>query len=106
VHQQSPGTTLYEGLDPVVTVDGGGVGHLHAADRPFHGKGRVRRRYFGEGAYAESERVIQELLKENGAAGLDETRMASPPRPISATARLSVSRRLSEWRGTRERRTP
>ena len=35
------------------------------------GKGRVRYHYFGEGAYAESERVIQELLKENGATGLD-----------------------------------
>jgi thiol-disulfide isomerase/thioredoxin len=35
------------------------------------GKGRVRYHYFGEGEYAESERVIRELLKENGAAGLD-----------------------------------
>jgi thiol-disulfide isomerase/thioredoxin len=35
------------------------------------GKGRIRHRYFGEGAYAESERVIQELLRENGATGLD-----------------------------------
>lgn len=33
--------------------------------------GRIRYHYFGEGAYAESERVIRELLKENGAAGLD-----------------------------------
>jgi thiol-disulfide isomerase/thioredoxin len=31
------------------------------------GKGRVRYHHFGEGEYAESERVIQELLKENGA---------------------------------------
>ena len=35
------------------------------------GKGRVRYHYFGEGAYADSERVIRELLKENGATGLD-----------------------------------
>lgn len=35
------------------------------------GKGRIRHHYFGEGDYAESERVIQELLKENGANGLD-----------------------------------
>jgi thiol-disulfide isomerase/thioredoxin len=37
------------------------------------GKGRIRYHYFGEGAYADSERVIQELLKENGATGLDES---------------------------------
>jgi len=35
-------------------------------------KGRIRFHYFGEGAYAESERVIQELLKEGGASGPDE----------------------------------
>jgi cytochrome c biogenesis protein CcdA/thiol-disulfide isomerase/thioredoxin len=34
------------------------------------GKGRIRYHHFGEGEYAESERVIQELLKENGATGL------------------------------------
>jgi cytochrome c biogenesis protein CcdA/thiol-disulfide isomerase/thioredoxin len=31
------------------------------------GKGRIRHHHFGEGDYDESERVIQELLKENGA---------------------------------------
>ncbi|HLK64205.1 MAG TPA: thioredoxin family protein [Bryobacteraceae bacterium] len=36
-------------------------------------KGRIRFHYFGEGAYADSERVIRELLKENGATGLDES---------------------------------
>jgi cytochrome c biogenesis protein CcdA/thiol-disulfide isomerase/thioredoxin len=35
------------------------------------GKGRIRYHHFGEGKYDESERVIQELLKENGATGLD-----------------------------------
>jgi cytochrome c biogenesis protein CcdA/thiol-disulfide isomerase/thioredoxin len=34
------------------------------------GKGRIRYHHFGEGEYAESERVIQELLKENGAKSL------------------------------------
>jgi thiol-disulfide isomerase/thioredoxin len=33
-------------------------------------KGRARYHHFGEGDYGEIERVIQELLKENGAAGL------------------------------------
>jgi cytochrome c biogenesis protein CcdA/thiol-disulfide isomerase/thioredoxin len=34
------------------------------------GKGRIRHHHFGEGEYDESERVIQELLRENGAASL------------------------------------
>ncbi len=35
------------------------------------GKGRIRYHHFGEGEYGEIERVIQRLLKENGALGLD-----------------------------------
>jgi thiol-disulfide isomerase/thioredoxin len=34
------------------------------------GKGRIRYHHFGEGEYADSEKVIQELLKENGAQSL------------------------------------
>ena len=34
-------------------------------------KGRIRYHHFGEDDYGEIERVIQELLKENGATGLD-----------------------------------
>jgi cytochrome c biogenesis protein CcdA/thiol-disulfide isomerase/thioredoxin len=34
------------------------------------GKGRIRHHHFGEGEYDESERVIQELLKEDGAKSL------------------------------------
>jgi len=34
-------------------------------------KGRIRYHHFGEGDYGEIERVIQELLKENGATGVD-----------------------------------
>jgi cytochrome c biogenesis protein CcdA/thiol-disulfide isomerase/thioredoxin len=34
------------------------------------GKGRIRYHHFGEGQYDESERVIQQLLKENGATSL------------------------------------
>jgi thiol-disulfide isomerase/thioredoxin len=33
------------------------------------GKGRIRYHHFGEGDYGDIERVIQELLKENGATG-------------------------------------
>ena len=34
------------------------------------GKGRIRYHHFGEGEYDESERVIQQLLKENGVTSL------------------------------------
>jgi thiol-disulfide isomerase/thioredoxin len=37
------------------------------------GEGQIRYRHYGEGEYAEMERVIQKLLKENGTTGLDES---------------------------------
>ena len=43
------------------------------ADYIIDAKGRIRYHHFGEGDYEKSERVIQALLKENGAAGLDES---------------------------------
>jgi len=36
------------------------------------GKGRIRYHHFGEGQYAESEHVIQQLLRENGVPSLAE----------------------------------
>ena len=36
------------------------------------GKGEIRYRHYGEGEYVEMERVIQKLLKENGAANVTE----------------------------------
>ena len=43
------------------------------ADYIIDAKGRIRYHHFGEGEYDKSERVIQTLLKENGAARLDES---------------------------------
>jgi thiol-disulfide isomerase/thioredoxin len=43
------------------------------ADYFIDGKGRIRYHHFGEGDYDKSERVIQQLLAENGAVGLDES---------------------------------
>jgi thiol-disulfide isomerase/thioredoxin len=37
------------------------------------GRSRIRYHHFGEGEYRECERVIQELLKENGATGLNDS---------------------------------
>lgn len=42
------------------------------ADYFIDGKGRIRYHHFGEGDYEQSERIIQQLLKENGATRLDE----------------------------------
>ena len=41
------------------------------ADYLIDGKGQIRHHHFGEGDYDQSERFIQDLLKENGAAGFD-----------------------------------
>jgi len=43
------------------------------ADYFVDAKGRIRYHHFGEGEYEKSERVIQTLLKENGATHLDES---------------------------------
>src|SRR5215831_12888560 len=42
------------------------------ADYFVDAKGRMRYHHFGEGDYRKSERVIQALLRENGATGLDD----------------------------------
>lgn len=47
------------------------------ADYLIDAKGRIRYHHFGEGDYDKSERVIQQLLRENGATGMD-TRMVDP----------------------------
>jgi len=49
------------------------------ADYFIDAKGRIRYHHFGEGEYDKSERVIQALLRENGATGLDES-------PVQITA--------------------
>ncbi len=43
------------------------------ADYIVDAKGRIRYHHFGEGEYVKSERLIQALLKENGATGLDQS---------------------------------
>jgi thiol-disulfide isomerase/thioredoxin len=48
------------------------------------GKGRIRYHHFGEGEYDKCERVIQELLKENGATHLEESTLAASADGIEA----------------------
>jgi thiol-disulfide isomerase/thioredoxin len=48
------------------------------------GKGQIRYRHYGEGEYVEMERVIQKLLKENGADGFDESTVTGSGTGIEA----------------------
>ncbi len=67
--------------------------------------GRVRHHHFGEGAYAESERVIQRLLREAGATGVAvEPSMAGDPGaqdPVDADTMYSSETYLGYERATR-----
>ena len=81
-------------------------------------KGQIRHHHFGEGDYAGSERVIQQLLKEAGAAGVanDVVRVQasglkppptwdrSPrPKPMSAMPAPKTSARPAAWPATASR---
>ena len=48
------------------------------------GRGKIRFQHAGEGEYAEIERVIQKLLKENGAVGLDDSTVTVSAHGIEA----------------------
>ena len=60
------------------------------ADYFIDGKGRIRYHHFGEGDYGKSERIIQELLKENGAANLGETVFSEAGEGIEARYSMDV----------------
>jgi Thioredoxin like C-terminal domain len=49
-------------------------------------QGRVREHHFGEGAYVQSERIIQELLAEAGASAIDREPVSVEARGIEAAA--------------------
>jgi thiol-disulfide isomerase/thioredoxin len=49
-------------------------------------QGRVRYQYFGEGAYQQSEMIIQELLAEAGTHGIDREPVAVDPQGVEAAA--------------------
>ena len=49
-------------------------------------EGRVRHHHFGEGSYEESERFIQKLLAEAGAADIDRNLVAVDPRGFEVAA--------------------
>jgi thiol-disulfide isomerase/thioredoxin len=49
-------------------------------------QGRVRHQYFGEGSYEQSEMIIQALLAEAGASGIDRQPVAVDARGVEAAA--------------------
>jgi len=53
-------------------------------------KGRIRYHHFGEGEYDESERVIQELLKENGATSFDESTVSISADGVEAAPSVDI----------------
>lgn len=66
------------------------------------GKGRIRFQHFGEGDYGEIERIIQMLLKENGATGLDSG-ILNPPAPgIEAAPDFGNARSPETYIGYRQ----
>ena len=60
------------------------------ADYFIDGKGRIRHHHFGEGDYDQSERIIQQLLKENGAQDLEESIGTLPGKGIEAPSSRDV----------------
>jgi thiol-disulfide isomerase/thioredoxin len=54
------------------------------------GKGRIRYHHFGESDYREIERAIQELLKENGATGLQWTNVSMPADGVQAAPSADI----------------
>jgi cytochrome c biogenesis protein CcdA/thiol-disulfide isomerase/thioredoxin len=63
------------------------------------GKGRIRYHHFGEGEYDESERVIQQLLKENGATSLSEGTIDMAATGVEAAPASEKSRSLETYIG-------
>src|SRR4029450_9952841 len=49
-------------------------------------QGQIRHHHFGEGAYEQSERAIQQLLTEAGGGGLDPEVVAVDARGVEAAA--------------------
>jgi thiol-disulfide isomerase/thioredoxin len=62
-------------------------------------QGRIRFHHFGEGDYAESERVIQELLGEAGAAGVGHDLVSVDPRGTEVAADWSDLRSVESYVG-------
>ena len=62
-------------------------------------QGRLRHHHFGEGSYEQSEKIIQELLAEAGAAGIDRKSVSVDARGIEAAADWSTLKSAENYLG-------
>jgi hypothetical protein len=62
-------------------------------------QGRVRHHHFGEGSYDESERFIQKLLAEAGAASIDRNLVAVDPRGFEVAADWATLKSVENYLG-------
>jgi thiol-disulfide isomerase/thioredoxin len=65
-------------------------------------KGRIRYHHFGEGDYDEEERVIQQLLKENGASGLDSNLVSVTGKGVEAAPDFAHEESPESYLGYRQ----
>jgi thiol-disulfide isomerase/thioredoxin len=68
---------------------------LYVADA----QGRIRHHHFGEGEYAQSEMVIQQLLAENGSAGAGAEMVSPDARGLEAPADWASLRSAENYTG-------
>ena len=66
------------------------------------GKGRIRFHHFGEGDYGALERVIQELLKENGSTGIDGNLVSVSGTEVEAAPDFENERSPETYLGYRQ----
>lgn len=66
------------------------------------GKERIRFHHFGEGDYEGLERVIQELLKENGSTGIDESTVSTSATGVEAAPDFENERSPETYIGYRQ----
>ncbi len=71
------------------------------ADYFIDGRGRIRHHHFGEGDYGESERVVRELLRENGATGPGGITVSLSAAGIEAPPSLANERSSETYLGYR-----
>jgi thiol-disulfide isomerase/thioredoxin len=77
-------------LDSNYTIWGAFDNNAWPADYIVDGNGRIRYTHLGEGDYVKSERVIQKLLKENGAAGVSDATVSIHPEGIEAPPNFAI----------------
>jgi len=66
------------------------------------GKGRIRYRHVGEGEYGQLERIIQKLLNENGATGIDGNIVTPSAEGVEAATDFRDARSPETYLGYRQ----